>query len=139
MKNKLSQTRLIIIGFLLIIFVGSLLLMTPFASKSHTVTPYLDCLFTSTSATCVTGLVVYDTFTQWSLFGQIIILILVQIGGLGFITIGVFFSLFIRKRIGLKFRGLVQESTNALQVGGIIRLTKEILKGTCKFKKQCAF
>ncbi|MGN0370536.1 MAG: TrkH family potassium uptake protein [Butyrivibrio sp.] len=129
-KSHFSQTRFLVVGFLLIITIGSLLLMTPIASSDHTVTPFLDCLFTSVSATCVTGLVVTDTFTQWSMFGQLVILCMIQIGGLGFITIGVMFSLILRQRIGLKMRGLLQESVNTVQIGGVIRLAKKILKGT---------
>ena len=95
-KNRMTQTRFICIGFISIILLGTLLLMCPISSKNHTVTPFLSSMFTSLSATCVTGLVVVDTFTHWSLFGQIVILCLIQIGGLGFITIGVAFSLILR-------------------------------------------
>lgn len=129
-KNHLTQTRFICIGFILIILLGTLLLMTPAASKSHTVTPFADSMFTALSATCVTGLVVIDTFTHWTLFGQLVILTLIQIGGLGFITIGVAFSLVLRNRIGLKARGLMQESINSVKIGGIIKLAKKILIGT---------
>ncbi len=115
-KNKLSQAQFIAVGFLIIVMISTVLLMFPFASKEGTYTPFLDCLFTSVSATCVTGLVVVDTFTHWSLGGQIIILTLIQIGGLGFITIGVIFSMLLRQRIGLKFRGLMQESVNSLKI-----------------------
>ena len=86
------------------------------------------------SASCVTGLVVADTWSQWSLFGQLVIITLIQIGGLGFITIGVYVSILLRRRIGLKERGLMQESTSALQIGGIVRLTKKIIVGTAIFE-----
>lgn len=129
-KNHLTQTRFICFGFVLIILLGTFLLMTPAASKSHTVTPFADSMFTALSATCVTGLVVVDTFTHWTLFGQLVILTLIQIGGLGFITIGVAFSLVLRNRIGLKARGLMQESINSAKIGGIIKLAKKILIGT---------
>lgn len=132
--NRLSQTQFIVLGFLLIITTGTLLLMLPFSTKSGNTTTFLDALFTSVSATCVTGLVVADTFTHWTTFGQIIILIMIQLGGLGFITIGVFFSLILRRKIGLKTRGLLQESVNTLEIGGIIRLTKRILMGTLMFE-----
>jgi len=82
----------------------------------------------------VTGLVVFDTYTHWSIFGQIVILTLVQIGGLGFMSVGVFFAVFLRRRIGLRERGLLQESMNALQIGGIVRLVKKIMKGTLLFE-----
>lgn len=129
-KNKLSQAQFIVIGFLIIVMISTVLLMFPFASKDGTRTPFLDCLFTSVSATCVTGLVVADTFTHWSMGGQLIILTLIQIGGLGFITIGVVFSMLLRQRIGLKFRGLMQESVNSLKISGIVKLTRKIIKGT---------
>ncbi len=129
-KNKLSQAQFIAIGFFLIILAGTLLLMLPFASRDGEYTPFLDCLFTSVSATCVTGLVVADTFTQWSVGGQLVILVLIQTGGLGFITVGVIFSLLLRQRIGLKFRGLMQESVNSLKISGIVKLTRKIINGT---------
>lgn len=129
-KNKLSQGQFIAIGFLIIILVSTVLLMLPFASRDGRGTPFLDSLFTSVSAVCVTGLVVADTFTHWSTAGQLIILLLIQVGGLGFITIGVMFSLLLRQRIGLKFRGLMQESVNSLKISGIVKLTRRIVKGT---------
>ena len=94
----------------------------------------MSALFTATSASCVTGLVVVDTFTHWSLFGQIIILALIQIGGLGFITIGVGFAVVFQKHIGLRQRDLLKESVNAIDLGGIIRLWKNIVKGTAVFE-----
>ncbi|MCM1307049.1 MAG: TrkH family potassium uptake protein [Butyrivibrio sp.] len=129
-KNKLSQAQFIVLGFLIIVLISTVLLTLPFASRDGSRTPFSDCLFTSVSATCVTGLVVTDTFTHWSLAGQLIILALIQIGGLGFITIGVIFSVLLRQRIGLKFRGLMQESVNSLKISGIVKLTKKIIKGT---------
>ncbi len=129
-KKRLSQTQFIILGFLIIIVVGTFLLMFPISSADGSFTSFADCVFTAVSATCVTGLVVVDTFTHWSVFGQIVILCLIQVGGLGFITIGVMFSMILRRRIGLKTRGLLQESVNTLKIGGIIKLTKKIIKGT---------
>lgn len=129
-RKKLSQTQFIILGFLIIIVVGTFFLMMPISSADGSFTPFADCAFTAVSATCVTGLVVVDTFTHWSVFGQIVILCLIQVGGLGFITIGVMFSMILRRRIGLKTRGLLQESVNTLKIGGIIKLTKKIIKGT---------
>ena len=96
-RNNISQMQMIALGFFCIILIGTLLLMTPAASRSGTPTDFLTALFTSTSATCVTGLVVTNTYLHWSLFGQIIIITLIQIGGLGFITFGFGFSLFLRK------------------------------------------
>ncbi len=130
MLKRLSKAQTIALGFFLIIFVGTLLLMLPIASRSGEVTGFGDALFTATSATCVTGLVVVDTYQHWSLFGQVVILLLIQTGGLGFITMGVFFSIFLKRKIGLKERNLLQESVNTLQIGGVVRLVKKIVPGT---------
>ena len=126
--------QMIALGFFCIILIGTLLLMTPAASRSGTPTDFLTALFTSTSATCVTGLVVTNTYLHWSLFGQIIIITLIQIGGLGFITFGFGFSLFLRKKITLRQRGLLKESVNVLNTGGIVRLARLILRGTLLFE-----
>lgn len=128
--KRFSQTRFIVLGFIIIILIGTLLLMTPLASKDNSMTSFMDCIFTAVSTTCVTGLAAVDTYSHWSFFGQVIILCLIQIGGLGFITIGVFFSVLLRRRIGLKTRGMIQESVNTLQIGGVVKLTKKIIKGT---------
>lgn len=137
-RNKLSkcisQTQFIAYGFFIIIMTGALLLTLPIASRDGQSEPFFNCLFTATSATCVTGLVVVDTWTQWSLFGQVLILIMIQLGGLGFISIGIFLSIILRRKIGLKERGLMQESVNTLQIGGMVRLTKRIIKGTAIFE-----
>ena len=132
--KHLSRTQFIALGFLTIILTGTILLMLPISSKASISTPFLDALFTATSATCVTGLVVRDTFLHWSYFGQIVILLMIQIGGLGFIKIGVFLATFLRKKIGLSERGLAQESMNTLQIGGIVRMVKNIVKGTFLFE-----
>lgn len=129
-KKPLSQLQFIALGYILIIFTGAILLSTPFASRSHMVTPFLTALFTSTSATCVTGLVLVDTASHWNFFGQLVIISLIQIGGLGFITIGIFFSLFMRHKIGLRQRGLIRESFNINDIGGVVKLTKKVLLGT---------
>lgn len=132
--GRMTQTQYLVFGFFGLVLLGALLLMLPFASKDGQVTPFIDCLFTSVSASCVTGLVVVDTYQHWTILGQLIILGLIQIGGLGFITMGVLFALILRKRIGLKTRGLLQESVNTLKIGGIIKLAKRILKGTLLFE-----
>ncbi len=130
-KNiKLSYTEIIVFGTLGIILLGGLLLSLPVSSKAGTSTPFIDSLFTSASAFCVTGLIIYDTFTHWSLFGQSIILLLIQIGGLGFMTIITLFSIFLRRKIGLKERRLLMESANTLKIGGIVLLVKKIIIGT---------
>ena len=133
-KNKFSGMKLIGLGFVLIILIGSLLLMLPITSRSGECTPFLTALFTATSATCVTGLVLVDTFSYWSICGQLVILLLIQIGGLGFITFGVSVSLLLRKKIGLQQRGLIRESFSVLEIGGAVRLVKRVVKGTAFFE-----
>lgn len=133
-RNHLSQTQFIAYGFLGIILAGTFLLMLPAANRSGHSLGFVNCLLTATSATCVTGLVAADTWSQWTLFGQLVILSMIQIGGLGFITIGVFLSIVLRRKIGLKERGLMQESVNTLQIGGVVRLAKKIVIGTAFFE-----
>ncbi len=133
-KFQLSQVKIIMLGFMIIITVGTILLMLPVATKSGEGTGLLNAAFTATSATCVTGLAVFDTVTQWSLFGQIVIIIMIQIGGLGFITLGVFLMVLIRRKVSLKQRELVHESINTLSVSGMVRLTKKIIIGTAIFE-----
>lgn len=127
MKKRLSKTQIIALGFFIIIMTGTLLLMLPIASRDGNSANFSDALFTATSSTCVTGLIVADTYTTWSLFGQMVLLVLIQIGGLGFITMGMFFAIFLKKKIGLKERDLIQESLNGLQIGGVVRLVKKIV------------
>ena len=98
--KKLTQTQMIVFGYMLIILAGSILLMLPVSSRDAVWTSFADSLFTSTSAACVTGLVVVDTWQHWSLFGQVIILILIQIGGMGFMTLGVYNEILLRRKIG---------------------------------------
>ncbi len=129
-RNKLTYTQIIALSFLLIIFVGSFLLCLPASSSSGNWTPFADSLFTATSATCVTGLVVYDTFTHWSFFGQAVILLLIQIGGLGIMTCIAMIALFMKKRISLGERRLLMQSAGTLQIGGVVVLIKRILMGT---------
>lgn len=129
-RRQLSQTQFIAYGFLVMILIGTLLLMLPIASRSGESQGFLDCLFTATSASCVTGLVIADTWSNWTVFGQLVILTMIQIGGLGFITIGVFISIILRRKIGLKERGLMQESVNTLQLSGVVKLARKIILGT---------
>lgn len=137
--NRMSGPQMIAFGFFIIISIGTLLLMLPISSRTGEWTPFLTALFTATSSSCVTGLILVDTFTQWSLFGQWIILALIQIGGLGFITLGITVSLLLRKKIGLKQRGLIKESLNTMEIGGVVRLTRKILGGTLLFELTGAF
>ena len=126
-KGKTSF-QIICLSFLSMILFGTLLLMLPISSKERVVTPFFDCLFTAVSATCVTGLIVKDTATYWSLFGKCIIITLIQIGGMGVITIGIAVMQATGKKIGFAQRSTMQESISAPQVGGIVRLTGFILK-----------
>lgn len=128
LKKSLTAGRIIILGFSAVIIFGALILMLPISSRQREFTPFLDALFTSTSATCVTGLIIYDTATHWSLFGQIIILALIQIGGMGVVTLAVAISAIAGKKIGLMQRSTMQESISAPQVGGMVKLTKYILR-----------
>ena len=132
--KSLSYPQMIALGYFLIIIAGTFLLSLPIASRNNLFPGLINALFTATSATCVTGLVVFDTYTQWSLFGQVVILLLIQIGGLGFMTVVTMFSIFLKRKIGLKERGLLRESINAMYIGGIVRLTKRILLGTLLFE-----
>lgn len=133
-KRKWSYTQMLSVGFGLIIFAGALLLMLPAASREGNWTPFLDALFTATSATCVTGLVVADTYQHWSLFGQLVILALIQTGGLGFITIGAYISVVLKKKIGLKGRTAIHESISTIEIAGVVRLVKKIIRGTFLFE-----
>lgn len=127
-KNNKSPFRIIIFGFLLVIFMGSFLLMLPVSTKTGECTPFLDALFTSTSAVCVTGLVIHDTATYWSNFGQSVIILLIQIGGLGVITVAGAFAILSGRKIGLMQRSTMQEAIAVPNVGGIVRRTGFILK-----------
>ena len=127
-KNNKSPFRVIILGFFLVILMGSFLLMLPVSTQEGTSTSFLDALFTSTSAVCVTGLVIHDTATYWSNFGQFIIILLIQIGGLGVVTVAGAFAILSGRKIGLMQRSTMQEAIAAPNVGGIVRLTQFILK-----------
>ena len=133
-SKRFSGMQLIAGGFFIIILIGTLLLMLPFATRPGEDTSFFTALFTATSATCVTGLIVVDTFTHWTLFGQIVLLCLIQIGGLGFIKIGITVSMLLRRKIGLKERGLIQESFNVIELRGTVRLTKRVMFGTLVFE-----
>ena len=129
-KKRFSSSRKIVLGFAATILVGALLLMLPISSKSGVVTPFNQALFTSTSAVCVTGLVLNDTGSYWSVFGQAVILLLIQIGGLGVVTVAVSLAMLSGKRISLIQRSTLQDAISAPKVGGVVRLTRFILCGT---------
>lgn len=132
--HRINSLQFLAIGFALLILTGSILLMFPIANRSGHSIQFLDALFTATSATCVTGLTVFDTYTQFTLFGQIIILILIQIGGLGFMMVAILFSMLIGRRIGLKERSLLMESVSVWNIGGVVRMTRRVLIGTAMFE-----
>lgn len=127
-QKVLTAGRIIILGFAGVVLLGTILLMLPISSKERCFTPFIDALFTSTSATCVTGLIVHDTATYWSLFGQIVILVLIQIGGMGVVTLALAIFTFSGRKIGLAQRSTMQESIAAPHVGGMVKLTRYILK-----------
>lgn len=128
--KRLNQVQFIALGFFLIILFGALMLTLPIASRTGEWTSFLDALFTATSATCVTGLVVVDTFTHWSMFGQIVVISLIQVGGMGFLTIAVGLAMLFHRKIGLRERDLLKESVNAMEIGGIVKLARKIIAGT---------
>lgn len=128
--SKFSPTQILVIGFLCLIFIGTILLTLPIASMQAENTDILDALFTATSAVCVTGLVVVNTLEHWTLFGKIVIICLIQIGGLGFMTLVTSLFVFLRRKITLKERLIIQESLNQNSLQGMVRLTKNIIKGT---------
>lgn len=129
-KRRLSSFQIIILGFAGVILLGALLLMLPISATARCVTPFHEALFTATSAVCVTGLVVQDTGSYWSVFGQAVILTLIQIGGLGVVTVAASFALLSGRRISLMQRSIMQDAISAPKVGGIVRLTRLILRGT---------
>ena len=129
-RIRLSPFQMIILGFICVILVGTFLLMLPCSTKNGVITSFHDALFTAVSAVCVTGLVVKDTGSYWSTFGQSIIILLIQIGGLGVVTIAVVFAMLSGKKISLMQRSTMQSSISAPQVGGIVRLTRFIVFGT---------
>ena len=127
---KLTPYQILVLGFASLIFGGASVLSLPFASQTGNSIPFLDALFTATSAVCVTGLVVLETGTQFSWLGQLVILFLIQVGALGIMTLSTLFALVIGKRIRLKERLLMQEALNQLTVAGVVRLTIYIVKTT---------
>lgn len=129
-KKELTTTQMIAYGFLLAIITGSLLLTLPIASQDRQMTPYIDALFTATSSICVTGLTTVTTVDHWSLFGQVVILCLIQFGGLGVVTFITSIMLVLHKRISLKDRLLIQDAFNLNTLGGLVKLTKKVIKGT---------
>ena len=133
-RRRLSSAQIILFGFALVILVGALVLMLPFATNSGQSASFWDALFTSTSAVCVTGLIVQDTAVYWSGFGQAVILLLIQIGGMGVVTVAAAITMASGKKISLMQRSTMQDAISAHQVGGIVRFTGFILKGIVLFE-----
>ena len=133
-KRKLSSSQIILFGFAVVILIGTLLLMLPFATNSGQSASFWDALFTSTSAVCVTGLIVQDTAVYWSGFGQAVILLLIQVGGMGVVTVAAAITMASGKKISLMQRSTMQDAVSAHQVGGIVRFTGFILKGIFLFE-----
>ncbi|MDD7740150.1 MAG: potassium transporter TrkG, partial [Lachnospiraceae bacterium] len=132
--HHISPMKIIFFGYLLIICIGTLLLCLPFSTKGDGCTPLSDAFFTATSATCVTGLIRFDTFTHWTTFGQLVILTLIQVGGLGFMTFAISLISLTNRKIGLNSRYIMQSSISAPQMGGIVRMTKFIVLGSLLFE-----
>lgn len=132
--KSLSSTRIIVFSFALIILTGTLLLTLPSASRSGESIQLLDALFTATSATCVTGLVIADTFTQWSTFGQLVILALIQVGGLGMVTLATFFSVLLGRKISMRGKILAQESISDYNFSDVLQMIRSVIRITFVFE-----
>ena len=129
-KMKMTNTRIIALSFAVMIVLGTVLLCLPISSASGEWTAPVDALFTATTSTCVTGLVVFDTATHWSFFGEAVILVLIQIGGIGLMTLITLFSFFVRQRVSLHERRLLLQSSGALNLAGVSSVFKQVLIGT---------
>ena len=134
LRKKLSSFQIIIFGFVLLILVGTVLLTLPISTQGEGGASFEDALFTSTSAACVTGLVTQDTATYWSGFGQAVILVLIQIGGLGVISVAAFIATISGRKISLFQRSMLQDSISAHQIGGVVRMTGFIFKAALIFE-----
>ena len=132
--KKMSFTQFLMFGYSLVVVIGALILCLPISSSDRVFTPLHHCIFTTTSALSGTGLTLYDTYSYWSFFGQIIILIVIQIGGVGFMSIALFALSFMGKKIGLKQRATMRESIGSVSSGGVVKMTRFILKGTALFE-----
>lgn len=129
-RVHLSTPQIVVMGFAALILAGAILLSLPISSAQRQFTPFLDALFTATTSVCVTGLVVQDTGTYWSIFGQAIILMLIQVGGLGVITVAASFTILAGKKIGLFQRSAIRDAVASPQMGGVVKLTNFLLKTT---------
>lgn len=138
-KIRFSTTHIILFSFLFAILIGALLLSLPISSAKGVGTPFIDALFTSTTATCVTGLVTVPTVSHWSIFGQVVILVLIQIGGLGIITVLTGITIMFHKRIGLADRILIQDAFNLNTLSGLTAFVKKVILGTFIIESLGAF
>ncbi|MBQ3242257.1 MAG: potassium transporter KtrB [Oscillospiraceae bacterium] len=129
-KIEFTTTQIILLSFLLVILLGSVLLALPISSSNGEAVPYIDALFTATTSTCVTGLVTLPTFSTWSVFGQVVILILIQVGGLGVITVMTGWMLLLNKKLGIGDRLLIQDAFNLNTMAGLVKFVKNVLFGT---------
>ena len=129
-RIKFTTTQIILLSFLLVILIGSVLLALPISSTNGIAVPYIDALFTATTSTCVTGLVTLPTSSTWSVFGQIVILILIQVGGLGVITIMTGLMLLLNRKLGISDRLLIQDAFNLNTMSGLVKFVKNVLFGT---------
>ena len=129
-RRKFTTTHIILLSFLLAILVGAVLLMLPISSAAGQATPFVDALFTATTATCVTGLVVVPTAVAWSVFGQIVILILIQLGGLGIITVLAGLALVLHRKIRISDSLLLQDAFNLNTLSGLGAFVKKVILGT---------
>lgn len=129
-RLRLRATQIVAVGFAAIILLGAVLLTLPAASRSGVSCGFFPALFTATSATCVTGLVLYDTFTQWSGFGQAVILCLIEIGGLGFMSAASTFVFLLRRKVGLRQRMVIAQALNLSDMDGVVRIQKLVLTGS---------
>lgn len=129
-RIRFTTTQIILLSFLLVILLGSILLALPISSANGNAVPYVDALFTATTATCVTGLVTLPTFSTWSVFGQVVILILIQVGGLGVITIMSGLMILLNRKLGIGDRLLIQDAFNLNTMSGLVKFVKNVLFGT---------
>lgn len=130
MRRRFTPVQILAIGFAIVIFVGAILLSLPISSQTGQRTPFLDCLFTATSAVCVTGLVVVDTGTYWTYFGKTVIMLLIEIGGLGFMSFATLLALLVGKKITLKERLVMQEALNTFSIQGLVKMARYVLTFT---------
>lgn len=126
-KFRLNGVQILALGFLIVIIIGAIILSLPISSRTGEPTNFLDAIFTSTSAVCVTGLITLDTSTHWSVFGQTVIITLIEIGGLGFMSFGVLISLILGKKITLRERLVMQEAMNTYSIQGLVKMVKYVL------------